>query len=73
MRCPWCESEMVSGYLMGDRYRAKWLPDSSHLLLGIWAVGGQPIGKMRFSRQRIKAHKCGACARIVIDLKDPEN
>jgi len=70
MNCPYCSFEMIPGYLYGDRYRAKWLPDTKKLLFGIFAIGGEPVGELNLLRQRIHCYKCSSCKKIVIDLKD---
>jgi len=65
---------MLSGHLYGDRYASVWMPDGKKLFLGIFALGGEPVGKKkRCSRQKIRANKCPACRKIIIDLDDPEN
>lgn len=44
MKCPYCQEEMIQGYIYGDRYPLKWLPATQKLILGIWAKGGVKLG-----------------------------
>lgn len=71
MNCPYCQSELIPGFIYGDRYALKWLPEDKPLAGGIFAVGGEQIGtKSPFSRPRVKGYKCNNCNKIIIDLDE---
>ncbi len=62
MKCPYCQEEMSSGRILGDRYQLKWQPDDQKMLLGIWAIGSVSIGDSGgFGRPELKAHVCKRC------------
>ncbi|WP_254506730.1 PF20097 family protein [Anatilimnocola floriformis] len=69
-RCPFCSQPMHAGRILGDRYQLKWLYANSPTLLGIWAVGGIPIGHggfMQFNRPHVWGWRCAGCAKIIVD------
>lgn len=69
MECPYCKQEMVRGYIYGDRYQLKWLPEDKKLLLGIWAEGGIALGeKGMLSRPKVEAFVCKSCNKAVMDI-----
>ncbi len=71
MQCPYCKKEMVSGSLLGDEYRLKWLPEDKKLLLGIWATGAVPIGSGgTLTRANVPAYFCKDCHKIIFNQKD---
>jgi hypothetical protein len=63
---------MTKGYIYGDRYALKWLPEKKDLLLGLWAVGGTKLGEGGglFERPRVEAHMCHACNKYIIDMNE---
>lgn len=75
MNCPFCNKPMTLGRLYGAQYVHKWLPTPKRLFLGIWAIGAERIDS-RSTRQRITVrpfadgHKCKACQKIVLDVKE---
>ena len=74
MNCPYCNKEMVSGALYADSYRPTWLTDRQGLAYGLFATGGEPIGKRSwFAPSKIKAARCMTCDKIIIDLNDQES
>lgn len=73
MLCPYCNKEMVSGFLYGDRYRSTWLTEKEGLAFGLFATGGERIGRRGFfTPPKIKADRCLACRKIIIDLDEQE-
>lgn len=72
MQCPYCETEMVRGYLHHEiAFRPTWLPEDEKLVLGFSPVRGDPIGK--FWSGKIFCHRCNECMKIVIDIEDKRN
>ncbi|MBW6411066.1 PF20097 family protein [Clostridium weizhouense] len=69
MRCPYCSNEMIKGYIYGDRYMLKWLPEEKDLFLGIWANGGIELGKREglIGRAAVEASMCQSCNKLIID------
>ena len=71
MKCPWCNNDMISGKLYGDKFPLKWLNEDRRLTLGFLAIGGVTVGGYGrlggFSRPRAVGHRCLACKKIVID------
>jgi hypothetical protein len=68
--CPFCTRPMQPGRIIGERYQLKWLDASTPLMLGIWAVGGIPIGRggfMQFNRPHVWGWRCHSCAKIIVD------
>lgn len=71
MQCPYCNGEMVKGYIYGDRYRLKWLPEDKKLLLGIWASGGIQLGTTgMLGRPKVEAYMCESCKKMIIDTNE---
>lgn len=70
MKCPYCNGEMMKGFVYGDRYSLKWLPEKKGLLFGIWAVDGIKLGTggVFFARPRVEANMCKSCKKILIDM-----
>jgi hypothetical protein len=68
--CPYCGREMQEGTVYGsDRFRLKWMDRGRALLLGIWAVDGEAIGrKGLFQRAAITGMRCDHCRRIVLEF-----
>lgn len=61
---------MQAGRIIGERYQLKWLAAEIPLTLGIWAVGGIPIGQggfMQFNRPHAWGWRCSMCAKIIVD------
>lgn len=68
MQCPYCGKEMVKGYIYGDRYRLKWLPEDKKLLMGIWANGGVSLGTAGIlGRPKVETYMCESCKKLIID------
>lgn len=68
--CPFCARPMQHGRIIGERYQLKWLAAEIPLTLGIWVVGGHPIGQggfMQFNRPHVWGWRCHACAKIIVD------
>ncbi|HAD81649.1 TPA: hypothetical protein DCG35_04105 [Candidatus Edwardsbacteria bacterium] len=60
---------MVRGYIYGDRYKLKWLPEEKSLLLGLWAIGSIKLGEFAgFGRPKVGANMCQACRKFIIDM-----
>ena len=53
MKCPYCNEEMIKGFLYGDRYALKWLPENKKLLFGIWAKGGIKVDSHKIGRAHV--------------------
>ena len=69
MICPFCQSEMVKGYLYGDRYALKWQAEDSKLIAGIWSAGGIKFKKNSvLGRPRTESFMCKSCKKMVIDV-----
>jgi len=57
--------DMVPGRLYGDNYPLKWISEGRKLLLGIWVVGGETIGRRPlFGRPYAVGHRCMVCRKI---------
>lgn len=71
MKCPYCGEEMIKGYIYGDRYKLKWMPEDKKLLLGIWAMDGIKLGEGgNFGRARAKSCFCHSCNKLIIDINE---
>ena len=70
MLCPFCNSEMIKGKLLGDRYQLKWMPDNEDLVLGIWAKKAivLPNQTSGFGRPYVKAYICKNCRKLITDI-----
>ena len=70
MKCPYCNEEMMKGFVYGDRYTLKWLPEKKGLLFGIWAIDGIKLGTggVFSARPRAEADMCQSCKKILIDM-----
>lgn len=61
---------MQPGRILGDRYQLKWLDASAQPVMGVFAVGGIPIGRggfMQFNRPHVWGGRCARCAKIIVD------
>ena len=74
MKCPWCDSEMISGKIeaLGDGGNLQWLNEDEEL--GWFESGGERIGTqpskgfwtLSISRERLEGFRCLRCRKIVI-------
>ena len=68
--CPFCRYPLQAGRIIGERYQLKWLSNDVPLTMGIWAVGGIPIGRggfMQFNRPHVYGWRCSNCCKIIVD------
>lgn len=68
--CPFCRAPLEAGRIIGERYQLKWLRIDVPLTLGIWAMGGLPIGHggfMQFNRPHVYGWRCANCCKIIVD------
>ena len=63
--CPYCQTPMELGSILGDRYKLKWLPKGKKLFLGIWAKGALILGKRGFNRPKLEGWHCSKCKLII--------
>jgi hypothetical protein len=72
MNCPYCKEEMIKGFVYGDRYALKWLPETKNLLMGIWAKDGLTVSKRGKygGRTRVEALMCQSCHKLMIDMNN---
>ena len=72
MKCPYCNAEMTKGYIYGDRYTLKWLPEKKNLLFGIWAKDSIKLGYGGFfaTRAKVEATMCQSCKKFLIDMNE---
>lgn len=69
MKCPYCNKEMIKGYIYGYKYSLKWLPEEKDLLLGIWAKDSIELGDdHEMGRPKVEAHMCSECGKYIIDI-----
>jgi ssDNA-binding Zn-finger/Zn-ribbon topoisomerase 1 len=61
MKCPFCESEMVEGYITGNY--VFWSPDS----FKIFMFTRKKAGELKLTGER--AYKCENCKKVMIDYK----
>lgn len=74
MKCPYCNEEMIRGYIYGYRYTLKWLPEEKDLLFGMWAKDSIKIGESEeMGRPRVEAHMCSECGKYIIDIGGKKN
>jgi hypothetical protein len=70
MKCPYCQEEMLSGRIIGNRYHLKWLPDEEKLFLGFLAVDSMRLGESGFfGRPKLRSHICGRCKKLIADIE----
>ena len=70
MKCPYCNGEMIRGFIYGDRVKLKWLPEDKKLLLGLWAIDSIELGQYEgIGRPRAEAYMCNECNKFIIDMK----
>lgn len=67
MKCPYCNSELIKGYIYGDRYSLKWLEADKNLFLGVFAKGALTIGDQKSMRPKVTANKCTHCKKMIVD------
>ena len=80
-KCPFCGSDMISGYLYAPRSSAVyWLPEGITLLRGIVSSnnveesGGVVLGSATrigfFARKRAKSYYCKLCKILITSVED---
>lgn len=67
MICPFCDSEMQRGSILGDRYALKWQPADKAKVLGIWSTGHTIGSKGLLSRPNIDGYRCADCRKIIVN------
>lgn len=67
MKCPYCNEDMIQGYIYGDRYALKW--SSQKLFLGLWVQNAIKLGNFddHFSRPRVETYSCNPCKKMIIN------
>ncbi len=68
MQCPYCGEEMKRGYIHGDRYSLKWVPeenDKGQLLQ--WFSKGIKLTN-GFLNNSVESFYCENCKKIIIDV-----
>lgn len=72
MNCPSCRQEMEAGRVLGNQWPLIWLPETKHLLLGIWARGGKRVGERTiFRRPAAKGYRCTRCGTVILPGGSP--
>lgn len=69
MICPYCSTEMTSGFIQGMGYKPDlaWFDDNPKLIDKIVPAGEQ-LTKHHFSGGKLTGHKCSKCKKIIISL-----
>jgi hypothetical protein len=68
--CPFCSRPMEYGRIIGNTYQLKWLGAAAPLMMGIWALGGSPLGHggfPTFLRAYVAGWRCAPCGKIIVD------
>lgn len=70
MNCPYCGEKMKRGFINGDRYSLKWIPeekDKGPLLQ--WLSKGIKLADV-FADNGIESFCCENCKKIIIDIEN---
>ncbi len=74
MNCPYCDSEMQNGIILGPAARLCWTPEEEIEDRGISRFYKTPNSiilaqtNIPFNDSRVQAHYCKTCNIIIIDL-----
>jgi len=72
MTCPFCDSEMINGKLLGDRIKLRWIPDGERVPLTILGKSSNTIIPTHSNpfggRPYVVAPLCEKCKKLIIDL-----
>ena len=67
MKCPYCNEDMKTGKIHGDRYSLKWIPKEKNIgILYPFAKGVKLVDENSFNS--IEADLCESCKKVIIDL-----
>lgn len=70
MKCPYCEEGMERGFINGDRYSLKWIPEEKDRgPLFQWFIKGIKLTDA-FESNSIESFYCKNCKKIIIDAED---
>ncbi|WP_373844436.1 PF20097 family protein [Clostridium sp.] len=71
MQCPYCNKELISGYIYGDRSPLMWMPEDKKPFLGLIANGEilENSKKGFFEFPNLKAYRCNDCKKMIVILE----
>lgn len=74
-KCPYCQEELIHGYIKTNREVITWSPDSKQkpMFTTLWHVYENEIklGEYGFFKGgKVSAYRCSKCNKIIIDIND---
>lgn len=66
LKCPYCKSDLVEGFIGGQRYFLKWYDKDISFVEKYTIMGGEIV----CGCSRIKSYRCINCNKIIIDLDE---
>lgn len=70
LTCPYCNEKMKSGFIHGDRYTLKWIPEENNkgAVLQWFSKGIKLTNPL--TNPSIESFYCDKCNKIIIDTGD---
>ncbi|OZV13758.1 hypothetical protein CIW83_02125 [Tissierella sp. P1] len=70
MKCPYCGEEMKRGFIYGDRYSLKWIPEEKDKgLIFQWFARGIKLSDASMNNS-VESFCCKNCKKIIIDVEN---
>lgn len=70
MNCPYCDGIMKRGFIDGDRYSLKWVPEEKYKgPIFQWFSKGIKLSDI-YAHNNIESFCCENCKKIIIDIED---
>lgn len=66
LKCPYCNSNLIEGYIDGGRYSFKWHNKDMNFFEKYTMFGGEILSE----NPRGKCFRCKDCNKIIIDLNE---
>lgn len=70
MECPYCQHEMIAGYIYGERGDLNWCSEETEpsALSKVFGFGGEIISRRGIMIPKINCYRCNQCNKIIINL-----
>ncbi|MBU5484357.1 hypothetical protein KQI86_08450 [Clostridium sp. MSJ-11] len=69
MKCPYCEGEMKRGFIRGEKYSLKWVPEEKKNAIFLSLVKGIKLSNL-YDTDGVESFCCENCKKILIDIED---
>lgn len=66
LKCPYCNTDLIEGFIEGGRYSFKWHNKDMNFIEKYTVFGGEVL----YGDRLVKCFRCKNCNKIIIDLNE---